>query len=74
MQQCKQPLDNAEICGGFWGLIASAKEKEAEDPRAGGTTPMLDDNGRLCTDGCPCTEKGRLPQLQKQTVSGLGRA
>ncbi len=44
--KCKQPLDNAEICGGFWGLIASAKEKEAEDLRAGGTTVMLDENGK----------------------------
>ena len=55
--KCKQPLDNAEICGGFWGLIASAKEKEAEDLRAGGTTLMLDENGRPVQMGAPVQKR-----------------
>ena len=44
--KCKQPLDNAEMCGGFWGLIAASEEKEAAEAETVNMTVMLDENGK----------------------------
>ena len=44
--KCQQPLDNAEMCGGFWGLIAASEEKEAAEADTVNMTVMLDENGK----------------------------
>ena len=44
--KCRQPLDNPEFCGGFWGLIAASEEMQAKDPETGSITVMLDEHGR----------------------------
>ncbi len=44
--KCRQPLDNAEMCGGFWGLIAASEEKEAAEADTVNMTVMLDENGK----------------------------
>ena len=44
--KCRQPLDNAEMCGGFWGLIAASEEKEAAEAETVNMTVMLDENGK----------------------------